>query len=1538
MNSNLIKVKRTKANPIADTFLNVKHTDSNGNEKNLPSESNEMSISENDFCIGIDSHDLIWFPLSRKSCEKQILKQIERERKSVTLHFVHLDSSRAPRPFDATTITQSHGFIIDVLNQVCASQQQLLDRYRAFTEKRKVYRMLQKEKKMMYYVHVKTQNMRYALERDSEYLQAIRFQTWYEQFMKGDDHVSEPKSPQSQTAQMKKPQTPESPDVRSLRNQPYERILNALDPNWIYQFFLKIDLKWLPKAEMFIVTFLRALMTSFDQDVAEPTPTEQHTLQIFNTSRDIVVALIKMYLNKRKVEGITDHTTLYKRFAQHARMLRSNLKIAENKQLRDDVLSKVLPEMRLCEMSSEELAPEVLQKERQRLYQLHVQHSMIKNPIGKALVKTKHGYKEVDFGGSEELTHEPVSTQIQPITPKPIDMQDAPNVEAWGLSVAAVDTNGLDPVRPLPSHSPRVLDKGMKSLHLDTCLPSPAAGVKPTNRTTSKRVSFSAVVTNTLRFNRNDAPNLIEKHNPQATAPTTPSGVSSDISVADARVFVRILFDGSYDFYARLTEFKTFVTSGMLHRIGQELDMTENIKLYRECHFNRPERKYDVRLRLAHLYGEADHMTELQAHLLAANAIEKSLLTFKRLLHDVLHDLKRMFPSLTKSDSGPEQVESQLNAFKHLSSRKIAKVGFFTCYVDCNDVSLLKVSVLPVHGSEPLSRHRFQGRVAVDSLVLAYACRETIAETRNAAIVEAMDLFVDILQAIEGKAQAQAQASASIKPEADWRHQDISMSAYEYEDDPMGSPLKTEAYPRDRFRMQQRKRSYESQNGHTEPLPYRRRLEDSTPPSAEDRMLTERKPSTPFFVVDRIGQNEKRTIPASFTADEKMRMLTNGYQELVKQYFKDRDELHALLEAVRADPMEEIKEIAFSKNLKLSRKLKKTENASVVCTTNAFDGKISAEKRANTPEKAIDLAIAELKMKADRIGYDWKKQIQTYMKASVKASSSIMAANETRAKHKQWIRGEESRAGHLYSYKIFVDEFLIVHAACPNAKEAKRAASEQYRDFLESIKSLDEKKAAKNAVPVPKTTAPMTQRPKPKVVVCSDDEDEEDDDEYDSNSGSDTEWLSTYNSSSSANVVIKSEPNGADSSQMTPIEAQDPYDVNSEAKPMECARFRALLRCLFSCKDEVFKIVRELRGCLAFQGAAERVICPNVKAFIRMERLQEGVIDVHISLNEVIHFVASDSSKKRACDLAIDGILDKLTQTHSIWAQMLHFFQLRVLSTANMMESINALVQANIARFSIRFEEPLPTTFSSQKCLTHIVCVLAIDTHIIARIDAEDENAGRYSVLLQVAKFLVNLVDVAMDTKSIDPIKNEAIPSTILNQNRSENIDDATRSDFSCVLRLRDPGNLDAYHDFRLYGTWCLEHKAPFIKDFVKVDCEKELVFTQTDQIRMNEFEQLSKNGSSLCISCFELESAFEHSKFVNALAAYGNKNKYKAYALKCAIDPIKQYRALIVPAGGSINSLQPNLYWPTHRPTSVTDWRKVYGMLQLQTDTGKIL
>lgn len=338
------------------------------------------------------------------------------------------------------------------------------------------------------------------------------------------------------------------------------------------------------------------------------------------------------------------------------------------------------------------------------------------------------------------------------------------------------------------------------------------------------------------------------------------------------------------------------------------------MQLYRECHFNRPERKYDVRLRLAHLYGEADHMTELQAHLLAANAIEKSLLTFKRLLHDVLHDLKRMFPSLTKSDSGPEQVESQLNAFKHLSSRKIAKVGFFTCYVDCNDVSLLKVSVLPVHGSEPLSRHRFQGRVAVDSLVLAYACRETIAETRNAAIVEAMDLFVDILQAIEGKAQAQAQASASIKPEADWRRQDISMSAYEYEDDPMGSPLKTEAYPRDRFRMQQRKRSYESQNGHTEPLPYRRRLEDSTP---EDRMLTKRKPSTPFFVVDRIGQNEKRTIPASFTADEKMRMLTNGYQELVKQYFKDRDELHALLEAVRADPMEEIKEIAFSKNLKV---------------------------------------------------------------------------------------------------------------------------------------------------------------------------------------------------------------------------------------------------------------------------------------------------------------------------------------------------------------------------------------------------------------------------------------------------------------------------------------------------------------------------------------------------------------------------------------------------------------------------------------------
>lgn len=107
-----------------------------------------------------------------------------------------------------------------------------------------------------------------------------------------------------------------------------------------------------------------------------------------------------------------------------------------------------------------------------------------------------------------------------------------------------------------------------------------------------------------------------------------------------------------------------------------------------------------------------------------------------------------------------------------------------------------------------------------------------------------------------------------------------------------------------------------------------------------------------------------------------------------------------------------------------------------MCTTNAFDGKISAEKRANTPEKAIDLAIAELKMKADRIGYDWKKQIQTYMKASVKASSSIMAANETRAKHKQWVR-TKAEAEALTVSHAFVSRFVakkVERVTCTRTK------------------------------------------------------------------------------------------------------------------------------------------------------------------------------------------------------------------------------------------------------------------------------------------------------------------------------------------------------------------------------------------------------------------------------------------------------------------------------------------------------------------------
>lgn len=297
----------------------------------------------------------------------------------------------------------------------------------------------------------------------------------------------------------------------------------------------------------------------------------------------------------------------------------------------------------------------------------------------------------------------------------------------------------------------------------------------------------------------------------------------------------------------------------------------------------------------------------------------------------------------------------------------------------------------------------------------------------------------------------------------------------------------------------------------------------------------------------------------------------------------------------------------------------------------------------------------------------------------------------------------EKRAGHLYECCIFVDKFLVIRHACLNQKMAKRSASEEFRDVLETFVKIEERRKAE--APSQNQQAPssgrvntssstpasaaqtsgagngQTQQRPPKrkrasnLVLCSDDEDD-DDDGYGSEYSSGSEY-------GGARTVVKSEKIQADTAaaslkQLIESEKLLQYDLSSESAMTDDGRFRAVIRSLFTVEDELCTGIENLRGSLKFRGSSESVMVPNVRASIQMERLQEGVYEVRVAVNDVVHFVASEVTKADACNSAIAGVLQKLKVIRAVWVQLLHFFDTKVRSVDDIMESFHLLRLANI--------------------------------------------------------------------------------------------------------------------------------------------------------------------------------------------------------------------------------------------------------------------
>lgn len=287
----------------------------------------------------------------------------------------------------------------------------------------------------------------------------------------------------------------------------------------------------------------------------------------------------------------------------------------------------------------------------------------------------------------------------------------------------------------------------------------------------------------------------------------------------------------------------------------------------------------------------------------------------------------------------------------------------------------------------------------------------------------------------------------------------------------------------------------------------------------------------------------------------------------------------------------------------------------------------------------------------------------------------------------------EKRAGHLYECYITVRDQLAIRHKCLNQKMAKRSASEEFRDVLESFYDLTEEKMKAEAAAssstgptsgsVPNGTAGSDRQRQPEqkkkasnLVLCSEDEDDEDESDY----SSDSDYGAPTNVKSDNSHYPSSQAEGTEIKLKDLLETEKrlPYDVTSESAPMDDARLRAAIRSLFTIRDDLCAGIDSLRGSLKFAGSAKKEIVPNVNATIQMERLQEGILEVRVSVNDVIHFKASETTKHDACNAAIDGVLKKLNEIRNVWVQLIHFLHMKELSVSNITESFQALRLANI--------------------------------------------------------------------------------------------------------------------------------------------------------------------------------------------------------------------------------------------------------------------
>ncbi|ETP54579.1 hypothetical protein F442_00745 [Phytophthora nicotianae P10297] len=676
-----------------------------------------------------------------------------------------------------------------------------------------------------------------------------------------------------------------------------------------------------------------------------------------------------------------------------------------------------------------------------------------------------------------------------------------------------------------------------------------------------------------------------------------------------------------------------------------------------------------------------------------------------------------------------------------------------------------------------------------------------------------------------------------------------------------------------------------------------------------------------LFMEDRSGSDPTRDAPAR-SEDVVAKAKSDVYQELLMLLFRDREKVVGTIRAIVWNLGAKTETIRLSPSFTICRTATQ-QNGFVRCVLTASEGVVEACGEGPSIEVAKDKATSILITTLDGMIKTWEALLATYNDRLKQTPTTLMAGNETQAKNHDKVSASEKLVPPLSMYFIKVRDTLAISTACLNAKDAKRSANERWRDILESLNKL--KSGSSNGSSNTASTATASQSTarsasastplkKTNLILCSDDE-MDDDDDFDNYSDGydDDDWEpSGVKTAEDARVV----------SQQTIAfenELKKEYDERCESNLSDDAKFRAAIRSLFTPTDDLCAGINRLRASLKYRGAENKRIVPNVTANIRMERLREGTYEVHVDVNDVIHFKASEVSKSDACNAAVDGMLNKLNRIRSIWAQLLHFLDVKSLAYASPIDSFRDLKLSGIAIIITTVEDPPRTSFARNSRTTSCAhCAVRVDDHVLCRATWDTEADARRLAEWRAAQFLFDLIDCGLDTKPNDGDDEKIAIDGELPVTRNAVA-------WSCLFEIQDASDTKGFHEFRVDAFWCHTRDGMAPEQFPE---SRSIVAKQDGTVGMERLETEVRNLHESAMAFFYLESVYDHWKFVRQLVRYSDKRKHNSRALALKISPECPYNMYVIPPGASINS-EHNNYWPEKAlPRVGIDRKSVVGFL----------